>query len=50
MPDVILEGDIHSYNQQSAGLPTRDNAKTFIYGTLYGAGDEKVGQIVGKGC
>ena len=46
--NVILEGDIHSYNQQSAGLPTRDNAKTFIYGTLYGAGDEKVGQIVGK--
>lgn len=44
----ILEGDIHTYNQKSAGLPTRDNAKTFIYGTLYGAGDEKVGQIVGK--
>lgn len=44
----ILEGDIHTYNQLSAGLPTRDNAKTFIYGTLYGAGDEKVGQIVGK--
>lgn len=44
----ILEGDIHTYNQVSAGLPTRDNAKTFIYGTLYGAGDEKVGQIVGK--
>lgn len=30
----ILEGDIHSYNQQLAGLPTRDNAKTFIYGFL----------------
>jgi DNA polymerase I-like protein with 3'-5' exonuclease and polymerase domains len=27
---VILEGDIHSVNQQAAGLPTRDNAKTFI--------------------
>lgn len=43
----ILEGDIHSYNQQKAGLPTRDNAKTFIYGFLYGAGDAKVGSIVG---
>lgn len=44
----ILEGDIHTFNQKSAGLPTRDNAKTFIYGTLYGAGDAKVGLIVGK--
>lgn len=26
----ILAGDIHSYNQEKAGLPTRDNAKTFI--------------------
>jgi DNA polymerase I-like protein with 3'-5' exonuclease and polymerase domains len=45
----ILEGDIHSFNQEKAGLPTRDNAKTFIYGWLFGAGDEKVGKIVGKG-
>jgi len=27
---VILDGDIHTVNQQAAGLPTRDNAKTFI--------------------
>lgn len=27
---VILNGDIHSENQKAAGLPTRDNAKTFI--------------------
>lgn len=46
---VLLEGDIHSVNQEAAGLPTRDNAKTFIYGFLYGAGDEKIGQIVGSG-
>lgn len=46
---VILEGDIHSVNQEAAGLPTRDNAKTFIYAFLYGAGDEKIGQIVGGG-
>lgn len=45
--DVILNGDIHTTNQLAAGLPTRDNAKTFIYGFLYGAGAEKLGQIVG---
>jgi len=44
----ILNGDIHTANQKAAGLPTRDNAKTFIYGFLYGAGDEKLGKIVGK--
>jgi len=43
----VLEGDIHSENQKAAGLPTRDNAKTFIYGFLYGAGDAKIGTIVG---
>lgn len=45
--DVLLNGDIHTVNQKAAGLPTRANAKTFIYGFLYGAGDEKVGKIVG---
>jgi len=47
--DLILNGDIHSYNQKLAGLPTRNNAKTFIYAFLYGAGDAKIGQIVGGG-
>lgn len=46
----ILNGDIHSKNQQAAGLPTRNNAKTFIYGFLYGAGDAKIGSITGKGA
>jgi DNA polymerase I-like protein with 3'-5' exonuclease and polymerase domains len=46
----ILEGDIHTANQMAAGLPTRNDAKRFIYGFLYGAGDEKVGQIIGKGA
>lgn len=27
--DVILNGDIHTVNQEAAELPTRDNAKTF---------------------
>lgn len=47
---IILEGDIHTENQKAAGLPTRNNAKTFIYAFLYGAGDEKIGQIIGKGA
>jgi DNA polymerase I-like protein with 3'-5' exonuclease and polymerase domains len=44
--DVILNGDIHTHNQQKAGLPSRATAKTFIYGFLYGAGDAKIGKIV----
>ena len=28
--DVLLNGDIHTTNQEAAGLPTRNNAKTFI--------------------
>lgn len=47
--DLILHGDIHTYNQKLAGLPTRPDAKTFIYAFLYGAGDAKIGQIVGGG-
>lgn len=43
----LLDGDIHTVNQQAAGLPTRDAAKTFIYAFLYGAGDAKIGSIVG---
>lgn len=43
----ILEGDIHTANQKAAGLETRDQAKTFIYAFLYGAGDAKIGSIVG---
>jgi DNA polymerase I-like protein with 3'-5' exonuclease and polymerase domains len=47
--EMVVDGDIHTLNQQAAGLPTRDNAKTFIYGFLYGAGPGKIGKIVGKG-
>jgi len=45
----ILEGDIHTANMQAAGLTNRDQAKTFIYAFLYGAGPAKIGQIVGGG-
>lgn len=39
--------DVHTVNQRAAGLATRDAAKTFIYAFLYGAGDAKIGSIVG---
>jgi DNA polymerase I-like protein with 3'-5' exonuclease and polymerase domains len=44
----ILHGDIHTANQQLAGLESRDQAKTFIYAFLYGAGNAKLGTIVGE--
>ncbi len=43
----LLEGDIHEVNRIAAGIDTRPTAKTFIYAWLLGAGDEKVGTIVG---
>lgn len=56
---VLLDGDIHWVNTQSMGLTSaarikddkyhdvlRAGAKTFIYGFLYGSGDEKAGRIV----
>jgi DNA polymerase I len=45
----ILEGDIHTANMKAAGLTDRDQAKTFIYAFLYGAGSAKIGQIVAGG-
>ncbi len=44
--EIILSGDIHSYHQEMAGLETRSQAKTFIYGWLYGAGLAKIGSII----
>jgi DNA polymerase I-like protein with 3'-5' exonuclease and polymerase domains len=45
----ILNGDIHTANQRLAGLESRNQAKTFIYALLYGAGDEKLGSVAGGG-
>lgn len=45
--NVLLTEDIHTRNQMAAGLETRPQAKTFIYAFLYGAGDAKIGNIVG---
>ena len=45
--NVLLTDDIHTRNQLAAGLETRSQAKTFIYAFLYGAGDAKIGSVVG---
>lgn len=45
--NVLLKEDIHTRNQVASGLATRPQAKTFIYAFLYGAGDAKIGSIVG---
>ena len=44
----VLNGDIHTANQKAAGLATRDQAKTFFYALMYGAGAEKLGTITGQ--
>lgn len=64
--EVVLHGDIHWENAKALfGLPDdtvrdeennpqhkkmRNVAKTFIYAFLYGAGDAKLGSIIGKGA
>lgn len=58
----ILEGDIHAYNGVMAKLidpnwtkdskefeDGRNKSKTMIYATMYGAGNNKLGSIVGGG-
>ena len=43
----VLNGDVHTANMKAAGLTDRDQAKTFIYAFLYGAGPAKIGKVVG---
>lgn len=51
---TLPKEDLHTMNMNILAkvVPTitRDNAKTFWYGILYGAGDAKAGKIVGKGA
>lgn len=46
---IVTQGDVHTTNQKAAGLDTRDQAKTFIYAFLYGAGAAKIGSIAKGG-
>jgi hypothetical protein len=43
----LVEGDIHAINQKAAGLDSRPQAKTFIYAWIMGAGDLRIGQVIG---
>lgn len=38
--------DPHTKHQKAAGVDNRDDAKTFFYAFIYGAGDAKIGKIV----
>lgn len=42
-----LGTDIHTVNMKALGITERDVAKTWIYAYLYGAGDEKLGTVLG---
>ena len=50
---TVIEGqkeantDIHTVNQQVIGAATRDMAKTWFYAYIYGAGHQKLGEILG---
>jgi DNA polymerase I-like protein with 3'-5' exonuclease and polymerase domains len=52
---TVLEGrkedgtDIHSVNMRALGLSSRDDAKTWFYAYIYGAGDARLGMISGGG-
>lgn len=39
--------EIHTVNRKALGIESRDVAKTWIYAYLYGAGDEKLGTVLG---
>ena len=43
----VIEGDVHTANQKAANLETRDQAKTFLYALIYGAGAAKIGKVAG---
>jgi DNA polymerase-1 len=45
----VVNGDVHTRNQNAFGVDSRDLAKTILYATLYGASAGKVGRIIGKG-
>jgi hypothetical protein len=51
---VVVEGkkedgtEIHTVNRKALEIDSRDDAKTWFYAFLYGAGDEKLGLILVK--
>ena len=41
------ESDVHSLTKNALGISSRNQAKTFFYAFIYGAGNEKLGAILG---
>ena len=41
--------DAHTLNMKALGINSRDDAKTGFYAFVYGAGNTKLGQVLGKG-
>jgi DNA polymerase I-like protein with 3'-5' exonuclease and polymerase domains len=51
--EAVESGDVHALNRDALGLSGsdgRNTAKTFIYAFLYGAGDAKLGSVIGGGA
>lgn len=46
----LIEGDVHTDTKNDIGLPSREKGKEFIYALIFGAGDPKIGGLVGKGA
>lgn len=52
--EVVLNGkkedgtDIHTRNMHAIGIKSRDDAKTWFYAFIYGAGDYKLGTIIAE--
>ena len=45
----LINGDIHQINADKLGI-SREHMKTVQYATLYGSGDTRLGEILGKGA
>ena len=46
--DIVVNGDIHTHNQEMTGIETRTLTKTWTYTYLYGGGNAKLGALLGK--
>jgi DNA polymerase I-like protein with 3'-5' exonuclease and polymerase domains len=42
--------DAHTLNMKALGLSSRDDAKTWFYAFIYGAGNAKLGAVMGNGA
>lgn len=45
--NIVLNDDIHTFNQKAAKLPTRDLAKKYIYSKIYGSGIKNLAETCG---